>query len=372
MAAFRSAMQQLHLTTQHLKKFSQTRLSTTKKIYGFWQQAQRLLTGLFMAVSSLWLSCALWVQLSLITWLKWLIIGLWSLFTLLVGILVVKSGDFQLSLILWATYLMSFTAGLLWWKRIQPSNHRLWAADVEQLLEIEYQGDQVTLHNVRNFDWRSEHDFTPRWETRHYDLSKLATLDVITSYWMGPLIAHVLVSFGFSDGKYLTFSIETRKEQHEHFSLIGGFFRMYDLSLIAADEKDILFTRSNVRQEQVFLYRTNLKPSDIKLLFNSYLKKADELRHQPRFYNSLISNCTTIAFNMAKSIAPWLPFDYRILLSGYLPEYLYEKAALDARYSLAELRRRGYINPYAIQFAKASGQSSRDYSNAIRQGIFTL
>jgi hypothetical protein len=38
-------------------------------------------------------------------------------------------------------------------------------------------------------------------------------VNVITSYWMGPQIAHTLVSFDFSDQKPLVFSIEIRKEK---------------------------------------------------------------------------------------------------------------------------------------------------------------
>ena len=63
------------------------------------------------------------------------------------------------------------------------------------------------------------------------------------SYWTGPYIAHTLISFGFADGRFLTFSIEIRKEKGESFSAIGGFFKHFEMSLIAADERDILGVR---------------------------------------------------------------------------------------------------------------------------------
>lgn len=266
-------------------------------------------------------------------------------------------------------YVIGIAGVLIWWQTIEPKQNRAWAEDVSRQVQVEQHGNIVTLHNVRNFDWRTETDFSPRWETRQYDLRQLASLDVITSYWMGPEIAHVLLSFGFDNGEYLTFSIETRREKTESFSTIGGFFRKYELSLIAADERDIIYTRTNVRGEQVYLYRMDLAQKNIRSLFESYLDEAEQLKQKPRFYNTLTSNCTTVVFDMARLIDPGLPIDYRIILSGYLPEYIHEHHGFDPRIPLATLKARAHINPYAAHYAKSIDHSSKAYSKAIRQGI---
>lgn len=357
-----------------LKHYFNNKSSTDKAskyftLQNLWRTLLWFVTGLLIIGSTIWFSCAFWVQLALVAWLKWLIIILWVAFSCALFAILLstqKSGVRHRGVF---AYILLCASGLIWWQGIHPSNDKVWAADVSEMLQTQQQGDIVSLQHVRNFDWKSETEFTPRWETRQYDLSKLATVDVITSYWMGPRIAHVLVSFGFDDGRYLSFSIETRKEKHEEFSLIGGFFRMYELSLVAADERDILYTRSNVRGEQLYLYRVNLPKKEIRKLFLSYLKEADELQQKPRFYNTVTSNCTTIAFNMAKAVVPTLPFDYRIILTGHLPEYLYEQKALDQRYSFAALKNMAYINPRAAQYAQSKNQSSEEYSRMIRQGI---
>ena len=253
---------------------------------------------------------------------------------------------------------------LLWWTRIAPSNDRDWADEVSHELAGQVKGSVVTLTNVRDFVWRSDTDYTPRWETRQYDLDRLSSVDVVASYWMGPAIAHTLVSFGFDDGRFLTFSIEIRKERTEQFSAIGGFFKNFETSLIAADERDILAVRANVRNEDVYLYRVNMTPEARRSLFLAYLDEAAALSRTPQFYNTLTANCTTIVFEMAKHIVPGLPLDWRLLASGYLPGYLEDVGALAPGYSLDELRAAGRIT----QRSRAANQAA-DYSQAIRRGI---
>lgn len=260
---------------------------------------------------------------------------------------------------------LALAALLLWWHTLAPSHQRPWADDVARLLASRIDGDRLELRNVRNFAWRSETDYTPRWETRDYDLSKLASADLVMSYWMGPHIAHTLVSFGFSDGKRLVFSLEIRKEKTESFSAIGGFFRRFEQVIVAADERDIIRTRSNARGEQVYLYRLRATPEQLRSVLVEYLRRAEALRRQPEFYNTLTSNCTTILFELARYIDPDLPLDYRLLASGHFAEYAYDHQALTPGVPYAELRRRGHINARAL----AADRDGSDFSHTIRAGI---
>lgn len=254
---------------------------------------------------------------------------------------------------------------LLWWGTLQPSHQRVWADDVAQLLEARVEGNYVHLKNVRNFEWRSEADYTPRWESRTYDLDRLRSADLILSYWMGPHIAHTLVSFGFDGGERVVFSLEIRKERHESFSAVSGFFRQFEQVLVAADERDIVRTRSNTRGEDVYLYRLQMSQANVRALFLEYLHAANELQRTPRFYNTLTSNCTTIVFELARLIAPALPMDYRLLLSGHFAEYVYDLHGLTPGYRYRELQELGYINERALD----SDASGDDFSMSIRQGV---
>lgn len=256
---------------------------------------------------------------------------------------------------------------LTWWHRIPPSNDRDWADDVARMTTGVVNDNQITLHNVRCFDWRTTTDYDPRWETRTYDLRQLNSVDMILSYWSMSAIAHVLVSFGFADGDYVAFSVEIRREKSEKFSEIGGFFKEFELSIIACDERDVIRLRTNVRREDVYLYRLRMPAAHRRALLLAYIAAANDLSRKPRFYNTLSANCTTLVYQMMRRIVGRLPLDFRLLLSGYLPGYVNRVGALDARYPLSELKALGRIGERARR-----SDRSRGFSADIRAGIPTL
>ncbi len=141
--------------------------------------------------------------------------------------------------------------------RIPASNDRDWQPEVAMTPYATINGDTVTIHNVRDFDYRTEMDFTPRWETRTYDLRKLDSGDIVAVYWAGKAIAYIMVSFGFGGQDYLAVSIETRKEKGESYSTLAGFFRQYELYYVVADERDAIRVRTTYRQpqEDVYVYQ---------------------------------------------------------------------------------------------------------------------
>jgi hypothetical protein len=257
-----------------------------------------------------------------------------------------------------------FTGLLIWWTRLQPSNDEVWADEVAKIATGTIDGNRVTLRNVRNFDWHTRTDYTQRWETRTYELDRIRSVDVVMSYWTIAAIAHMLISFGFDDGSHVVFSVEIRRQKTQAFSEIGGFFKEFELTIIAADERDVIRLRTNIRGEEAYMFRLQLPVAAIRLLFLRYVDEANGLAGMPRFYNTITVNCTTLAYHMMKQIIGHLPWDYRLLLSGYLPEYIYSVGGLDQTCSMKELRERGRIT----ERAKKSGRSE-SFSSDIRQGL---
>lgn len=269
------------------------------------------------------------------------------------------------------TFVTGFGLAIAVFFGLTPSNSRAWKPEVAELLDFDLapDGHTITLYNVRNFDWQSETDYHVRWETRQYDLDKLQSVDLVASYWMGDKIAHTLLSFGFSDGKRVAFSIEIRKEQDEDFTTWGGFFRNYEIVIIAADEKDIIYTRSNARHEDVYIYPLTLSQDNLKSLFLAYVERARALKNAPTWYNSLTYNCTTAMRPLFNSIDPnnSLSLDYRWVVSGYFPNYLYDENKISHRYSFDEWHNKAHINPKSNKFSNQNPISSADYSALIRQ-----
>jgi len=144
---------------------------------------------------------------------------------------------------------------------------------------------------------------------------------------------------------------------------------------VAADERDIIGVRSKVRDEKVFLFRTQLNAADRRALFLAYIEEANTLAATPRFYHTLTANCTTIVFGMMQRIIGDLPWDYRLLASGYLPNYVYDLGGLDTRYDFATLERMGYVSRRVnaalsdAAAADAKEASGVEFSRAIRVGI---
>lgn len=265
------------------------------------------------------------------------------------------------------TYLLGLSLLIVWWQTLTPSNVRDWSDDVAETTTVTVQDSIATVSHVRNFDWHSESDYTAQWESRQYDLDQLRTVDMLLSYWTGPAIAHTLVSFGFDDGRFLVFSVEIRKERHEKFSEIGGFFKQFETSIIAAEERDIIRLRTNIRGEDVYLYRIDMSPDAMRQLFLAYAEEASLLAEKPRFYHSITANCTTIVYHMVRQIIPGLPIDYRLLLSGYLPEYIYSIGGLDTTQPLETLRQQGRITKRAI-----AADNDPDFSQVIRRTILPI
>ncbi|WP_369410531.1 Lnb N-terminal periplasmic domain-containing protein [Parasedimentitalea denitrificans] len=263
-----------------------------------------------------------------------------------------------------ATYCLALATTLFWWTTLTPPSQANWAPDVARQVTGELNGDQLTLTNVRNFDWQTPTEATERWETRSYDLADLQGVDLFMSYWAGPQMAHMIVSFDFADADPIAWSVEVRRQVGGGFSPIADLFKSNTLVIIAADERDVVGTRSNVRGEDVQLYRIDTTPEKARALLLKYVQASNRLAAQPHWYNSLLTNCTTVVLDMIRTIVNEVPLDWRVVANGYLPEYAYDRGVLDSRLTLTELRDRSHINAAA----KAHGLTA-GFSAAIRQDL---
>ena len=258
----------------------------------------------------------------------------------------------------------AFILVLSWWLTLKPSNEAAWQPDVARSASAEMNGDAITFQNVRNCDYRTETDYTPRWETRTVRVSQITGIDLAIDYWGSPWIAHPIVSFQFADAPPLCFSIETRKKVGQSYSTLGGLYRQFELIYIVADERDVIRLRTNFRHEQIYLYRTTISPAHAHERFLEYVNALNILRDKPRWYNAITTNCTTSIRTQhpPNERAPW---DWRILLNGKADEMMYQRhfIATDGL-PFAELKARSLIDARA-----QAVNDSADFSSLIRAGL---
>jgi hypothetical protein len=265
-----------------------------------------------------------------------------------------------------AAFAVALLTVVAYWQTLRPSNDRDWAPEVARTPRATIAGDVVTLHDIRSFDYRTETDFTPAYYDRTFDIRRLDSLDIVTSYWMGPAVAHVFVSFGFGADR-VAISVEARKERGEGYSSVQGFFKRFELIYVVGDERDLIRVRTNYRRdppEDVYLYRVHGPIENARRLFREYVRTINALYDQPRFYDTLSTNCTTQILLHTRVNPAHLPFSWKVLLSGYAAEYAYEKGRLDASLPFEELRRRSRINA-----AAQAADRAPDFSRRIREGL---
>jgi hypothetical protein len=259
---------------------------------------------------------------------------------------------------------VGFVLVLAWWFSLKPSNDRDWQPDVAVLPHADIAGNQVTIHNIRNCDYHTETNFDVQHYDKTFDLDQLCAVDLYLVTWGSPNIAHTMASFGFTNGDYVCFSIETRKQKGQNYSAVKGLFRQFELSIIVADERDVVRLRTNYRQgEEACLYRLRSSPEQGRTLFLDYLHRINELRDRAEWYNAITDNCTT-GIRTQRAAADRAPWDWRMLINGHLDEMLYEHGTIINNLPFAELKQRSHINAQA----RAADQAA-DFSQQIRIGL---
>jgi len=259
---------------------------------------------------------------------------------------------------------LAFAGIAVWWSLIPASHDREWLPSYAVMPHATISGNAVTVHGVRNFDYRSVDDFTARYEDRTYRLDDLSSVDFVLSYWNGNTdIAHFMLTFGFRGEDYLAVSMETRREVGEAWTTIGGFFKQFELIMILGDERDLFRLRTNFRGEDVYVYPTVLTPEEGWGIFLNILNRANRLYQKAEFYNTIRHNCLTSLLREVHEYRKSKEFDIRLIRNGLSDQMAYENGLFATAVSFEETKRRHHINQYVENDPEAL-----DYSRRIRPG----
>ncbi len=256
---------------------------------------------------------------------------------------------------------LGFTVG--WYLSITPKMDANWSKDVAVLPHVGIHGDKLVVQNIRNFHYRSDTNFDTKYYDKTYDLEKLQSVDLFLSYWGTTAIAHTIMSFGFADGSYLPISIETRKEVGEEYSAVKGFFKLFELIYIVADERDVIGVRVKHRAEDVYLYRLKITPLQARKMLLHYVESIDRLERKPKFYNALTTNCTTSILPHIRAFGP-LQLHWSLLANGYLDRWRYDQGIWGHEIPFEEFRKRSKVNEKVLQ-----AYDDPNFSSLIREGL---
>ena len=259
----------------------------------------------------------------------------------------------------WLAAGLTALAFVVWYATRIPRDDKVWIPEVAHGLTGDVHG-LVHIPHVRRFRWITRKEVEERWEAQSYDPDTITSVDLVMSVWSNPLIAHTMVSFGFADGRHLIFSGETRRQKGDRFTITGGFFRRFELILIAADERDVIHLRTDVRREKVSLFPVLMDVPSRKALFLAFIGQGNDLARQAMWYNTVTTNCTTVPFEIVRSIAKGLRYDWRLLFSGHLPGYLHKLGVLPSG-TLKELQARA-----ALPVSEDDGTDDAAYSQRLR------
>ncbi len=237
-----------------------------------------------------------------------------------------------------------------------------WAREPQFLIS----GNILTISNLRDFHYRSETDFDPKYRTEHYDLSNITEVNFAECHWDGmEAICHTMISFGFADGKRFVISAETRLPEGEKQSGLGGLYKRYGLLYIFGTEEDIFALRTNHRHEDLFLFPMKLKPGRGRELLENFIRIAQETHTTKKPYNTISANCSSGVMQSFRALAPRMPkiYDLAPIHNGSISRILHKHGAFFTRpgESYDELRSRCYLGYDIIPVPPMK------YSQAIRQ-----
>lgn len=288
---------------------------------------------------ALWMAGAIYFDVcGAAKWGQWFALG-WVVGV--VSLFVAWQPLWQPSLVL----LVAFALFLSWWLRQKASHNRDWDPSVALLPRAIRKGDEITIENVRNFDYRSLDDFTARFETRTYHLSNLMAIDAIFFNWGSAIMSHPVLVFDFGSEGQVCISIEVRYRRGQGYSILRSIYHFYELIFLVADERDAILRRTKFGPSQkAHMYRLVATPEELRYTFLDYIGAVNDLYHTPRWYNGLCRNCTTSFYRLPSQHFSW---DWRVLANAKLDEALYASGRIDRSIPFSELRQHAYLNDIA-------------------------
>ncbi|MFG1379032.1 DUF4105 domain-containing protein [Xanthobacter autotrophicus] len=203
-------------------------------------------------------------------------------------------------------------------------------------------GDRVTIRNFRDALHQPGEASVPRWTTATFDLSTLTGADlIIQPFGSMKALAHVMLSFGFADGRHVVVSIEARQAKGVSFDAVAGFFRRDPIYPEIGSERDLIWNRlARTPPDEVQIFPIHRDAAAIRLYFERILAFINRVDARPIFYSTLRESCMTTLMNLAPESFAEVPWhDIRRWIPGYSLSLFQQLGLVDDGMSPEEMAR---------------------------------
>lgn len=275
----------------------------------------------------------------------------------------IKGRRISIHLALWALILIN----IITYQLIPGPTPEKWQKPWAVAPEFEQQGDQLTIHNIRDFRYRTEEDSDAHYRTETYNLNQLCGVDFAECHWDGmEAICHTMLSFQFSDGRRLVVSAETRLPENVEQGAIPGLYKKYGILYLFGSEEDIFGLRTNIRHEDLSIYPLNIKQDGARKLLMHYVNLARKAQADHQAYNTVSDNCSTGLVTGFRLLVPDMPrkYDFLPLHNGSIAGLLinYGAVQMHTGETEAEVRKRCYVG-YDVPLEDYSAQLRAKIAN---------
>jgi len=214
----------------------------------------------------------------------------------------------------------------------EPTHQRNWSIEHSRLAEVLFDSSlkesQITLKNVRDFDWFS--DNKKQYKEMNFPLKSITGLKAVVSHF-SPIseVAHVFIIFTLDNKQEFGVSIEARREQGEAFSLHGGLLAKFEIIYLLATPEDLLGVRKK-NNEEVHIYPIKASQEKAQELFLLIANEINLLAKKPALYHLFFKNCTNqLVKNVSILTEEKYPWYFQTLAPGNTGRILYELELID-------------------------------------------
>ena len=217
-----------------------------------------------------------------------------------------------------------------------PRHDRIWMDDVSRLAKVDRAGDGFSIADYRNWTHATDGPTGKTWR----DFGPVSITDLRRVWFvlephpgLAGQMAHTMALFEFESGELIGLSVEARKELGEPYSVVAGAFNGFELTYVWATPQDLLTRRVLTQNHEVYLYELALTQAEAEAYLGALLDKTASIAARPRFYNTLLSNCTN---ELAKTAGlAWHP---AFVLTGTSDKALFKMDRIRGQGSFAEIK----------------------------------